>query len=81
MPYSVLVPILLSLGANFYGPDKEAVLGAQLAAQTGRETTPLGLTAVDQYVDALGHRLAAQMPGQSRTWTFRVIRDKRGGST
>lgn len=81
MPYSVLVPILLSLSANFYAPDKEAALGAQLAAQTERETTPLGLTDVDQYVDALGHRLAAQMPGHSRTWTFRVIRDQRGGST
>jgi len=80
--YLVLIPVLLSLGANFYTPaEKEAALGAQLAAQTERENTSLGLTAVDQYVDALGHRLAAQMSRDPLTWTFRVIRDNRGGST
>ena len=77
---SVLVPLLLSLGAGFDTSEKEAALGAHLAAQMERETTPLGFTDVDKYVAAVGRRIAAQIPGDLLIWTFRVIRDQRGGS-
>lgn len=60
---------------------KEAALGASLAAQVRRRTTPLGLARVDEYVKRLGFRLAAQMPNAPEDWTFTVVRNHKGGST
>jgi predicted Zn-dependent protease len=64
-----------------YSGDKETALGTQLAAQVRRQTTPLNVTAADNYALNLGLRLAAQMPNASVDWKFSVIRDRRGGST
>ncbi len=66
---------------HFYSTEKEAALGEQLALQTRRRTTPLGLADVDDYVEKLGRRLAAHMPNAPENWTFSVITDQRGGST
>jgi predicted Zn-dependent protease len=63
-----------------YASGKEAALGAQLAAQVRRNTSPLGLGSVDNYVAALGHELAAQMPNAPEAWKFSVIKDHERGS-
>ena len=60
---------------------KEAALGAQLAAQVRRDTTPLGLASIDNYIETLGHSLAAQMPNAPEDWKFSVIREHEMGST
>jgi predicted Zn-dependent protease len=66
---------------HFYAAEKEGALGAQMASQVRRQTTPLGLLSVDRYVQTLGQQLAAQMPNAPETWTFSVIKDNQGGST
>ena len=85
----VLASLTLYLHAQSQGPDrtihsfnieKEAALGAQLALQIRRQTTPLGINRVDNYVEGLGRQLAAQMPNAPENWNFTVIRDPRGGS-
>ncbi len=64
-----------------FSSEKEAVLGAALAAQVRRQTTPLGLISVNSYVDNLGRQLATQLPNTLENWQFSVIRDHETGST
>jgi len=66
---------------NSSASEKEAALGAVLAAQVRRQTTSLGLASVDRYVENLGHRLAVQMPNAPQDWKLNVIRDHEDGST
>jgi predicted Zn-dependent protease len=55
--------------------DKEVALGGQLAAEIRARTTPVESRAVQQYVNALGQRLAATMPYAQRGFTFQVVAD------
>ena len=64
-----------------FSHEKEAALGAQLADQIRRKSTPLGLPKVENYVTNVGLRLAAQMPDASENWKFAVIRDRQMGPT
>jgi predicted Zn-dependent protease len=81
--------ILLSLAlkaqnpqpANFYSTEKENALGAQLAAEVRRQTTPLNLPAVDNYATNIGLRLASRMPNSPMPWKFSLIITPKGGST
>ena len=65
---------------NFYSRDKELALGQQLASSFGRQTTPLDVADVSEYVKRVGSNLAAHFPGD---WTYRieVVREDRGGPT
>jgi predicted Zn-dependent protease len=64
----------VSRGVNFYSLEKEASLGAQLAVDIQKTTTPLDSAAVRDYVDAIGARLTAQLPQQpAAKFTFTVI--------
>lgn len=67
--------------ADFYSQEKEAALGRSLASQVRHQTTPLRMVHVDEYVQNLGLRLAAQMPDASENWTLAVVRDHEGGPT
>lgn len=60
-------------GVNQYSREKEAALGAQLAAETRRRTTPMESATVQSYLDGLGQRLAAHMPQASIPFSFSLI--------
>jgi len=61
-------------GVNLNSPAKEAALGASLAADVRRTTTPLDSAVVRDYVGGLGMRLAGQLPQQPAFhFTFAVI--------
>jgi len=65
----------------FYSTEKEIALGAQLAAQVRQQTTPLNLTAAENYAINLGLRLASQMPNSPIQWHFTLIRNPQGRTT
>jgi predicted Zn-dependent protease len=88
-----LIPTLVSLSLLAHAQDreqkqnthvlsaaKEAALGAQLAGRVRRQSTPLGLIGVENYVANVGLRLAAQIPNAQESWKFSVIRDCKVGS-
>jgi len=60
-------------GVNFYSTEKESALGASLAAEIMRQATPIDSQVVRDFVDAIGNRLAAQMPGAPFPYAFTVI--------
>jgi len=61
-------------GVNLYSPAKEAALGVALAEDIRRTSTPLDSAVVRDYVEAIGARLAAQLPQQpSVRFTFEVV--------
>lgn len=60
---------------------REAALGAQLAKQVRRETTPLALVEVDRYVDKLGSEIARYLPKNTEDWHFTLIADREEDST
>jgi predicted Zn-dependent protease len=54
----------LSRGMNLYSAEKEAALGAQLARETRSKTKIVENDAVLGYVQQIGTRLIAQLPGE-----------------
>ena len=66
---------------GFYSEEKEAALGARLAMQVRRETTPLELPDVDAYVDKLAHELARHMSNALELWQFTLIKNYEDSST
>jgi predicted Zn-dependent protease len=92
MRLSVSVVLLASLavsaqeqhsgqGVNFYSREREAALGAQLAQQLRQRTTALDSVTVQDFVDQIGRKLAAHLPGAGISYTFAVVADEMGGST
>jgi predicted Zn-dependent protease len=80
--FSVLVTVLPAAAqVNFYSMEKEAALGAQLASQVRGKTAMVGNATVRAYVEKIGGKLAAVMPGPPYTFTFAVTVDGRGGQT
>ena len=62
-------------GVNFYSLEKEAALGKQLAAEFRRRTTQIDKPGVQEYLDRLGRKLAAQMPKVKVPFTFIAVAD------
>jgi beta-barrel assembly-enhancing protease len=62
-------------GVNLYSLEKEAGLGKQLAAGFRRRTTQIDKPIVQEYLDRLGQKLAAQMPEARFPFTFSAIAD------
>jgi predicted Zn-dependent protease len=60
-------------GANFYSVDKESGLGADLSAQIRSRATVIDNAAVNDFVNRIGNRLAAQIPAAPFPYTFTVI--------
>jgi predicted Zn-dependent protease len=78
---SLLFLIGLTLAAQQpYSAEKEAAIGASLATDARNSTTAIESTAVRDYVQRIGGRLAAQL-SNPLSYTFSVIADDRGGST
>ncbi|MCP5110700.1 MAG: M48 family metalloprotease, partial [bacterium] len=83
MPVRVFVLLLVGLtlgaqdrpigrGVNFYSKEKEAALGARLAAEIREKVTTLENAKVSKYVERLGGQLAGHMPGEGYDYTFTV---------
>jgi predicted Zn-dependent protease len=67
--------------SSFYSDKKEAALGARLAMQVRRETTPLELRDVEGYVEKIGRELASRMPNDPEEWHFSLIKNRADSST
>lgn len=66
-------------GVNFYSLAKEQALGAQLAEEMNKQVTKVATVAVEEYVDRVGQRLAAESPGdRATTYRFTVIIEHQG---
>jgi predicted Zn-dependent protease len=66
---------------NFYSREKEAALGAQLAEELLRRTTPLHSVVVSDFVEQIGRQLATQLPGAGISYKFTAITDDVSGPT
>jgi predicted Zn-dependent protease len=62
-------------GVNFYSIEKEKALGAQIAAEYRHQARVLDSPSVNDYLDELGQRLAAQPPATGFTYTFELVDD------
>jgi predicted Zn-dependent protease len=62
-------------GVNFYSVQKEAELGASMAAEVRRDTTPIDSAVVRDFVNKIGARLSVQLQRAPFQYTFDVIAD------
>jgi predicted Zn-dependent protease len=62
-------------GWNMFSPRQDVEVGQQVARDAERQLPMLNNARVDQYVNALGRRLAAQAPGERYPYRFRVVND------
>jgi len=76
----LLLAVALCVSAEDRLQEKENALGAQLASQVRKQTTPLNLPDAQSYIEALGRNLAPYIPAPG-LWTFSVVNEKEGGST
>src|SRR6266513_3356115 len=68
-------------GVKFYSREKEAALGAQMAEEMLRRTTPLYSVVVSDFLEQIGRQLATQLPGAGPSYTFTAIADDVSGPT
>jgi len=60
-------------GFNLMSPEQDVAIGRQNAAQIEREMRVLPDQVVQQYVNNIGKRLAAQAPGEKFPYQFKVV--------
>ena len=72
--FLVFVPLLSGQADR-----KQAALGAQMAAEIRRETTPLDCPIALQFINELGEKLAPQLSGERPDYDFTLILDEIGG--
>jgi beta-barrel assembly-enhancing protease len=60
-------------GFNLMSPQQDIEIGRKYAQQIERETRVLQDAAVQQYIDAVGKKLAAQAPGEKFPYQFKVV--------
>lgn len=76
MPWRMIVfGLLVSVSVR---AQKEAALGAKLAEEVRRSTTPVESAAVQSYVERLGAELAARFPDSNLSFQFTVVTDALG---
>ena len=61
--------------------NKETALGAQLAQDIRQRTTAIENPSVQEYVERVGQKLAAEIPDVNFKYSFSVIADDLGGET
>jgi len=76
LPLSAQAPVPAA-GVNFYSIEKEQALGAQLAAEYRRTATVIESAPLKDYLNRLGQRLAAKVPGATFPCTFELVDDDR----
>jgi predicted Zn-dependent protease len=72
--------LVLAAGAQDHPVDREAALGARLAATMRQQTREVKSPVVQKYVADLGDRLRSSTPDPNQTFTFTVVTDALGGS-
>ena len=73
--------ILIVAAAASAQDNKEAGLGAALAKNIRERTTAIENPSVQEYVERVGRKLAAEIPGANFKYTFALIADDLGGET
>ncbi len=71
----MLLLVAALLGAQADVIDREARLGAAVAAEIRGQTTPLDSRAARDFVDRLGRRIAAELPLGRMNCTFEIVAD------
>jgi predicted Zn-dependent protease len=68
-----ILVLATALRAQDLTHDKEAALGNQIASELRAHANPIQNSAVQTYIEALGARLAAAMPGAQFPFNFTVV--------
>jgi hypothetical protein len=63
-------------GMNFFSPQQDVQIGQQNAQQADRQIPLLRDAKVDNYLNALGKRLAAKAPGERYPYQFKCVNDR-----
>src|SRR5438270_2534453 len=66
----------LKPGWNLFTPEQDIQMGRQAAAKTGQQVLLLNDPRVDDYLDALGKRLASYAPGYKFPYQYRCVNDE-----
>jgi hypothetical protein len=66
----------LKPGWNMFSAEQDVELGQQAAGEVARQVLMLNNSRVDNYVNSLGQRLAAQTPGSKFPYTYKVVNDR-----
>ena len=63
-------------GWNLFTPEQDIQIGQQASARIGRQVPLLNDPRVDDYLDALGKRLASYAPGYKFPYQYRCVNDE-----
>jgi predicted Zn-dependent protease len=66
----------LKPGWNLFTPEQDIQIGKQASAKIGQEVLLLNDPRVDNYLDALGKKLAARAPGYKYPYQYRCVNDQ-----
>ena len=66
----------LTPGWNMFSPQQDIEVGQQVSMDAERQLPMLENARVDDYVNALGRRLAAKAPGEKYPYRFKVVNDR-----
>jgi len=66
----------LKPGWNMFSAEQDVELGEQAAGEVARQVLMLNDSRVDNYVNTLGRRLAAQTPGPKFPYAYKVVNDR-----
>ena len=67
---------VLKPGWNMFSPQQDVEVGQQVAPDAERQLRMLNNSRVDDYVNTLGRRLAANAPGVKFPYRFKVVNDR-----
>lgn len=73
VPFAAEAQTKVKPGFNLFSPQQDVEIGAQSAAQIERQMPMVGDSRVNDYVNAIGERLAAHAPGPRFNYRFRVV--------
>jgi hypothetical protein len=74
-PWAAVDRTVIEPGWNMFSPQQDVEIGEQVAPDAERQLAMLNDSRLDNYVDDLGRRLAAEAPGERYPYTFKVIND------
>jgi len=66
---------ILKPGWNMFSPQQDVEVGQQVSPDAERQLPMLNNGRVDNYVNALGRRLASNAPGERYPYSFKVVND------
>ena len=67
---------ILKPGWNMFSPQQDVEVGQQVSPDAERQLRMLNNARVDNYVNELGHRLAAKATGEKYPYQFKVVNDR-----